>query len=52
MAVLGGPPEKPPAPAAGPARTRRLNVDEVLRPTTDRRLRRLPQLLTRAVQLA
>ena len=52
MAVLGGRAEGPPAPADGPANTRRFNVDEVLRPPADRRLRRLPRLVTRAVRLA
>ena len=52
MAVLGGRADGPTAPAAVPPKTRRFNVDEVLRPTADRRLRRLPRLVTRAVQLA
>lgn len=52
MAVLGGEADRPRVPAAGPVHARRLNVDDVLRPTADRRLRRLPRLVTRAVQLA
>ena len=52
MAVVGGRAAGPTAPAAGPVRAGRLNVDDVLRPTADRRLRRLPRLVTRAVRLA
>lgn len=52
MAVLGGRAEGSTAPPAGSMRTRGLNVDDILRPAADRRLRRLPRLVTRAVRLA